>query len=145
MTAYNGVNMALVADNGLADKGDVNANVKHLRDSYAFLADVFALDDTIKIGTLPNGAKVVGAGIRIPVSLGTTGIFDLGTTDDVDGFVDGCDAGGQAAVKLASTEAMLGKKFNSSSDAMDVYLRCAEATDASSGDLIYAWVEYVLE
>lgn len=142
MSDVNGVNVALVEAGGVGAKGDYNSNVKHLRDSYAFPSAVFALNDRIKIGTLPIGAKVVDAGIRIPVSLGTTGIFDLGTTDDVDGFVDGCDAGGQAAVLKASTEALIGHAFT---EATDVYLKCVEATDAAAADLIYAWVEYVLE
>ncbi len=142
MADVNGVNVALVAANGVGAKGDYNSNVKHLRDSYVFPSGVFALNDRILIGTLPKGAKVVDAGIRIPASLGTVGIFDLGTTDDADGFVDGCDAGGQAAVLKASAEALIGKEYDA---ATDVYLKCVEATDVATGLGIQAWVEYVLE
>jgi hypothetical protein len=121
--------------------GEYNGRVRMLRDSYAFGAAVFSASDYIYIGKLPAGARVVGAGVQ-GTSTGTTGIFDLGTVADPNGFVSGCDLGGQDAVKLGSTEAQLGTKFSVETE---VLLDCTEATDASTSDTIQAWVLYVLE
>lgn len=142
MAAKYGVNYTRFLAKGKYEVGEYDGRVRMLKDSYVFPADAFSASDTIQIGILRKGAKVVDAGIRIPVSLGTTGIFDLGTTDDPNGFVSGADAGGQAAVKKASTEALIGAKFDADTA---VLLDCTEATDAAEGDSIEAWVEYVMD
>lgn len=142
MATVEGTNFAeAYTSNGKYGKGLVNGKVMMLMDSYTFPANAFALNDLISIGYLPAGAKVVDAGIRIPASLGTVGIFDLGVVADVDGFVSQCDAGGQAAVKKASTEALIGSEFSAETL---VQLKCTEATDAAAALTIVAWVEYVV-
>jgi hypothetical protein len=121
--------------------GEYNGRVRMLRDAYVFPADVFSASDFIYIGKLPAGARVVGAGMQGP-SMGTTGIFDLGTADDPNGFVSGIDLGGQAAVKLGSTEALIGTKYSVETE---VIIDCTEATDSAEGDSLQAWILYVLE
>jgi hypothetical protein len=142
MAVKNGDNQTIFQAGGKYPPGEYNGNVKMLMDTYTFPGAVFSASDFILIGTLPVGARVVGAGIRIPASLGTTGIFDLGTDADPNGFVSGCDGGGQAAVKQSSTEALIGTKYSVETD---VKLDCTEATDVATGLTVTAWVKYVVD
>lgn len=144
-TYYNGTNYGnAYPSSGAVGRfavGEYDGRVRMMRDSYTFGADVFSASDFIYVGKIPAGARVIGAGIQGP-SLGTTGIFDLGTADDPNGFVSGADMGGQAAVKLGSTEALIGTKFT---EETNLILDCTEATDSANGDTIQAWIQYVME
>jgi hypothetical protein len=133
---------AAYTNNAKYGKGLVNGSVMMMMDTYTFPANAYAINGLISVGKLPAKAKVIDAGISIPASLGTVGIFDLGVVADVDGFVSGADGGGQSAVKKASTEALIGSEF-----AVEtlVQLKCTEATDAALGLTITAWVEYVVD
>lgn len=129
------------ADKAKYNPGEYNGHVKTLYDEHVFEADVNAQNDTILIGKLPVGARVVGGGVRAE-SMGTTGIFDLGVTGDANGIVDGADAGGQAAVKLASTESYVGTKVAVETD---VFLTIDEATDDAATKKVAAWVHYIVD
>jgi hypothetical protein len=142
MATYNGVQTAKVAANGNRSPGTQDGRVRVLSDSYVFSGNVFSASDFIKIGTLPKGARVVGAGIRSE-DLGTTGGFSLGTEADPDGFVAALTCTTAAGdVKSSTTEAQLGQQLSVETD---VLLDCTAATDAANGKTIFAWVEYVVQ
>ena len=140
MASVNGVNMALVALNKKAGVGDVSGSVKHLHDSYVFTANVFAAADTIKIGTVPKGARFVGGYISAP-DLGTTGSFSLGTLAIPAGIVP---ITAFTAAAGNSAQAATGLLVGSVAAAdVDIYISCTTATDAANGLQIDAGVLYV--
>jgi hypothetical protein len=141
MADVNGSNTELAANNAVAEPGCRNSRKRVLCDEYTFPADAFALNSRIKIGTLPKGARPLSAFVHSP-SLGTVGIFDLGTDDDQNGYVDQADAGGQAVHKAGTGVLLDGRRL---AEAVDVYLHCTEATDSAEGDVISAAVEYSLD
>lgn len=141
MSTYDMLNAARVSANGKRAPGTYDGRMHVLSDSYEFPADVFSASDFLSLGYLPAGARVIGAGIRLD-QVGTTGQFTLGTVADPDGFCGAADGGGQAAVKKGSTEALLGSQMLVETQ---VILDCSEATDSAEGDMIVAWIEYVLE
>ena len=140
MSDVNGVNMAAVEAGDKAGVGEVSGNVKYLADSYVFSANVFALADRIKIGTVPKGARIVGGHINSE-DLGTTGGFSLGTDDDADGIVTALTTTTAAGdVKNADGALLGGAKMTEDTD---VYLKCTAATDAANGKTIRAGVLFV--
>lgn len=141
MADVNGVQTALVAANSFAEPGCRNSRTRVLCDEYAFPADVFAANDRILIGTLPKGARPLNAFVHSP-SLGTTGIFKLGTTADDDGYVTSADAGGQAVHAQGNGVLLDGRRLAA---AVDVYLKCSEVTDSAEGDVISAGILYSLD
>jgi hypothetical protein len=141
MSTLDMLNAARVTAHGNRAPGTFDGGLKVISDRYVFPANVFSAADFLSLGYLPKGARVVDAGLCAP-SLGTTGMFTLGTVADPDGFVGTLDVGGQAAVKKASTEALIGSQM---ADRTQVILDCSEATDAAIGLTLVAWVEYVME
>lgn len=128
------------------EQGELAGRVRMLYDEYD-LSAVLALNDTIDIGYLPKGARIVGAWIAIPASLGTGGILDLGwaangvESADADGLIDGADAGGQAVFKAMSSEPGALVKFSAETL---IQLKCDEASSLSAGK-IKAAVLYVMD
>lgn len=103
-------------------EGDSGGKIKHVFDSYTLPAAILAVNDTIDIFEIPVGARIVEATISC-ISLGTTGIMDLGwtastngtTVADANGFISASDAGGQAVTtQMTAQLAMPGflKKFD---------------------------------
>lgn len=129
------------------EQGELAGRVRMLYDEYELDGAVLALNDTIDIGYLPKGARVVGAWISIPASLGTGGILDLGWASngtesaDADGLVNGCDAGGQAAFLSMTVEPGALVKFSAETL---IQLKCDEASSATSGT-VKACVLYVMD
>ena len=129
-----------------AGKGEYNGHVKVLFDEHTFVADVNSISDTVYIGKLPAGARVLAA-YTICGSTGTTGIYNVGyrangvDSADPDAFVVGADAGGQA-VSEAGAGAALGKKFTAETT---VLATLTEATDSASDVVVQVWVEYIVD
>lgn len=141
MADVNGVQTALVAANSFAEPGCRNSRLRVLQDSYVFPADAFTINNRIKIGTLPKGARVLGGFAQGP-SLGTVGKFTLGNDDDADGYVTEIDLGGQAAHTRALGALVTGQRL---AEAVDVYLKCTEAPDAAQDDEVTAAIFYSLD
>ncbi len=133
-------------DNGKYRPGEYNGHVKTLYDEHTFVADVNAINDIIKIGKLPAGARVLGTVVKA-ASSGTTGIVEFGyaangvDSADADGFDAAADFGGQAVHSLGDGVA-IGKKFSVETE---VQLNLTEATDSALGDTIKAWVYYIVD
>lgn len=122
--------------------GEISGDKKIAYDEYTFDGDVFAQNDIIKLGIkIPKGARVLEATVIAP-SLGTTGIFSLGTSANPDALVVAADAGG-AAVKAQSPAGAADLGVELSEDTF-YELKCTEATDTADGLKIQVWVEYVL-
>lgn len=123
-------------------KGQTNAHVKVLMDTYVLPAAAFSASDFINIGKLPIGARVLDAGIVVP-DTGTTGAWSLGTVADPDGFVAAGDSDGSGGlIKKSSTEALIGTKFAVETD---VIIDCTEATDVGTDVVVTAWVEFIVD
>lgn len=122
--------------------GEVSGDLKVAYDEYTFAANAFVLSDVIKLGIkIPKGARIHEAVVIAP-SLGTTGIFSLGTSADPDALIVAADAGGQAVKAVCPAGAAdLGKELTS-----DTFyeLLCTEATTAALGLKIQVWIKYTL-
>lgn len=119
--------------------GERNGNPFYIKDTFTATTAIVPLNDLIYIGKLPAGATIVDAFINAP-SLGTTGIFSMGTALDEDGIITVADAGGQAVVAKANG-ALIGKKVLVETE---VYLKVTEATTAASGLAVEVGVAYLL-
>jgi hypothetical protein len=104
------------------------------------------VNDTISIGYLPKGARVIDAALY-SASTGATGIFDLGwaangvDSADDNGFISAADAGGQAVyAKMGAVPGAL-KKFEAETL---VQIKCTEITANTSGT-IKAAIFYVMD
>lgn len=144
-----GVNAALInaGEGEKGGKGEANGRVRCLYDQHTFVADVNAINDTIKLGApLPAGARVLFGKVKVG-STGTTGILKIGhpATDtevaDDDAFGSNYDPGA-AAVETDLTGAGLGKKFTS---ATQVTATLTEATDSAAGEILKVWLFYVVD
>lgn len=132
---------------GKYGKGEFGGRVRVLYDEKT-LTEELEVNDIIKVGRLPKGARVLGATVKSP-SLGTTGIVDLGyaasadavEAADADGFVLQADAGGQA-VQAVGAGAAIGKRFEAE---VDVQLVVTEVSTAGSTKTIQSWVYYVID
>ena len=133
------------------ENGEVFGSVHYLREEYDLddLGVVLAIGDTIDGPTLPKGARVLDAAIKISASLGTGGIIDFGhlvsddavETADQDAFVAQADAGGQAVLgKMVIANAALDKKFAA---AVKTQLKVTEASSNITG-IVSCWIAYVL-
>jgi len=143
MADFNAVNYAKAYVNVPSEKippGEISGGLMVAYDEYTFDADAFALNDIIKLGIkIPKGARIHEAVVIAP-SLGTTGIFSLGTSTDPDALVVAADAGGQAVKAVSPAGAAdLGKELTADT----LYeLKCTEATDAADTLKIQVWVMY---
>lgn len=132
-----------------AEIGEVCGKMKVLFDEYVCTQNVYAISDKILIGSkLPKGARVLEAQLVSP-SLGTTGIMQLGIlangvdAEDLDAFLTGADAGGQAVKAVsAAGAAALHKKFEADSQ---VVINFTEASDAALNGKISVAIFYVLD
>lgn len=141
MATAEGVSTTKQTNGGMRNPETFNGKSRVLCDKYVFPADVFSASDFIKIGTLPKGAVVLDAGIRVG-DTGTAGAFSLGTVADPDGYIAAGDSDGATGLsKKSSTEALLGQRIT---EATDVIVDCTEATDDAEDVELFAWVEYVV-
>lgn len=126
------------------DPGQVNAHKKVLFADITFAAEL-ATTDTVYLGKLPKGARVLNCMLRFPAS-GATGIVDIGyqangvDSADLNAFVEGADPGA-AAVLAAGAGAGIGKVFTAETT---VVMTPTEVTAASTGDVMQFWIEYVV-
>lgn len=129
---------------------ELHGKVRRLYDSITLAAEL-ALNDIVKAGVLPKGAKVIDARFIAP-SDGTTGQYDLGWASngvdaaDQDGLFAGAtelDTGGGAVdAKMLGTAAGFNKEFGAETE---LEFTMVEATTASTGDLVQWEVFYVVE
>ncbi len=128
--------------------GEHNGKVRVLYDSYTLPSAIVAANDTISIGKLPAGARVINAQIFIPASMGATGIFDVGyaangvDSADPNAFILAADAGGQAVLGVPTLGSVgLFKKFSVETE---IIITCTELTVATSG-IIHCAIEYIMD
>ena len=125
-----------------ANKGEVAGRVRMMLGQIV-LDGSQAVGDLIKVGKLPANSRVVMGAIYVNKSLGATGILDLGHAGgedeegnaiaaDQDAFVQGADAGGQAAYKQSdSTSEGLKERFGGETT---LQAQVTEALDGSVTD-----------
>ena len=135
-----------------ASKLDVtmqHGRVRRLYDSYTLTGEL-SLNDIIKAGVLPKGARVINARFVAP-SDGTSGQYNFGWASngsdaaDDDGFFAGAtlDSGaGAVDAKIAATAAGWNMKFAAETD---IEIEVAEATTASTGDTLEWEVLYIVD
>lgn len=141
MASVYGVNQALLNAGYQVPGGELGGEVKCAHDSYTFAADVFALNDVIELALhIPQNAMILGAFVKSP-SLGTTGIFHLGTAANPDSLVI-ADAGGQAVLAKEDAASADMCAIISSAAKQQYILTCAEATDVADGLKIEAGIFY---
>lgn len=124
--------------------GDQSGTIKSLYMSYTVpTADELATTDTLYLGKLPVGARVLGGKIKCPAT-GATGIFNVGyqangvDADDLDAFVVGADPGA-AAVYADLAGDGLGKKFAAETT---VVLTPTEITADMGTKTVQVWIFY---
>ena len=128
-----------------------HGRVSRMYDSITLSAEL-ALNDVIKAGVLPAGAKIVDARIIAPND-GTSGQLDFGWASngsdaaDQDGIMAGATevdfGGGAVDAKMLGTAAAFNKEF--AAVETDLELTCVEASNASSGNLIQWEVYYIVD
>ena len=127
--------------------GEQNGKIRVLFDSLTWASAVTS-GDTVSIGKIPAGARVVDARVFVPASSGTNGIFTLGYAAngvdslDADAFIVSADCGGQKvwAVPTLDSAGMM-KKFTVETE---IQLACTETTSNASG-VIYAEIQYIMD
>tara|TARA_R110000868_G_scaffold268290_1_gene527507 strand:- start:864 stop:1346 length:483 start_codon:yes stop_codon:yes gene_type:complete len=136
-------------------KGEAYGREHVMYEKFTFDADG-AASETIKLGRLPAGAKVISARVFGP-DLGGTGTFELGNsasvdgsaTDalDVDSFIDAGDSSGQAFDVLDSASAQRGPAIGlvRFSTEVDVILTLTGATSGASTKSIYMILRYIVD
>ena len=131
------------------ENGAVFGKLHNLRESYTIEA-ALADGDLIYGPILPKGAVVIDAKLSVSATLGTGGILDLGhlagedglESEDLNAFVSGVDAGGQAALgSIGATSAGLYKKFT---EAVRIVADCTEASSVTSGVTISFDISYII-
>jgi len=132
-------------DNGKYDIGDNGGRVRVLHDTYTLPADL-ADDDTIVIGKLPKGARVISAMMK-SADLGGSGTLNLGyqanedDAADEDGFIVAGDHSGQASQTSGSGAGIL-KKFESETI---VQVQADGVTSGATGVVLKVLIQYVVE
>jgi len=147
----NSMGMAALESDGYAGSQDApiqKLNPGQLMGKLVVITDKITLTaaitngDTIEGLMIPEGARVIDAFAHIPVSLGATGIFTVGTrahnqrvegaadvavAQDADSLVGTVDGGGQAALtRAAAGQALLNKKIGAEN--ARIYLTCTETS-----------------
>ena len=152
MAEYKGSNATNIAAGKKIWGGEISGRVKVLHEKITLTGDL-AVNDTILGPKLPANAMVVDAYVRIPATLGATGIVSLGhgaTVDasgaaitlDADAFVAAADGGGAASMTRISTEAGLLKRFYAETD---IFATCTEVTASGTGKVIEFVVMFVID
>jgi len=127
-----------------------HGRLRRLYDSITLSAEL-ALNDVIKAGVLPSGARVLDARLIFPND-GTSGQLDFGWASngvdaaDQNGFFDGAteaDFGaGAVDAKMAGTSAGWNVEFGAETE---LELFCVEASTASNGNQLQWEVIYVVD
>lgn len=125
--------------------GEQSGLIKSLYAEYVASGEL-ATTDTLYLGKLPPGARVVGGMIKCPAS-GATGILDVGyqangvDSADLNAFVEGADPGA-AAVAAQLAGAGVGKKFT-----VETTVVCtpSEITAALDTLTLQVWLNYVVD
>jgi hypothetical protein len=124
--------------------GEVSGEVKSLVATFTPAAEI-GTSDTLYLGKLPAGARVLSCHINFPAS-GATGIVDVGyqangvDSADLDAFIDGVDPGA-AAVSAYGVGLGMGKKFSVETT---VVMTPTEVTASATGNEIIVSILYVV-
>ena len=125
--------------------GEQSGVIKSLYTEYVASGEL-ATTDTLYLGKLPPGARVIGGMIKCPAS-GATGILDVGyqangvDSADLNAFVEGADPGAaDVAAQLAG--AGVGKKFT-----VETTVVCTPSEITASLDTLtlQVWLNYVVD
>jgi hypothetical protein len=125
--------------------GEYSGEVKSLYTEYVASGEL-ATTDTLYLGKLPPGARVIGGMIKCPAS-GATGILDVGyqangvDSVDLNAFVESADPGA-AAVAAQLAGAGVGKKFT-----VETVVVCTPSEITASLDTLtlQVWLNYVVD
>ncbi len=122
-----------------------------------FTLDADAADgDTVVMGRLPAGAKVIGARVFGP-DLGGTGTLELGNSVSVDGsatdaadtdsLIDAADSSGQAFDVVDSASSQRGPAIGlvRFTTPVNVTLRFVGVTASATGLIVYMIVRYIVD
>lgn len=150
MATFNAVNFQASRVNEPAGKVSVkelHGRVRRLYDSYTLGAEL-AVNDVIKAGVLPSGAKIVDARIVAPAD-SAAGIVNMGWASngkdaaDPDGLFVGADFGGAALdSKMSAVVAGYNKELQAETE---LELVCTEATTDSTGNVLQWEVYYIVD
>ena len=124
--------------------GEQSGEIKNLYCEFTGAGEL-ATTDTLYLGKLPAGARVIGGMIKCPAT-GATGIFNVGyqangvDAADLDAYVVGADPGA-AAVSAQIAGDGLGKKLSVETT---VVLTPTEITASFTGVTLKVWLTYVV-
>lgn len=125
--------------------GDQSGDVKHMYMSYTVpSADELLTTDTLFLGKIPAGSRVIHGTVRCPAT-GATGIFNIGyqangvDAADLDAFVVGADPGA-AAVYANANGAGVSKEFSVETN---IVLTPTENTADAGTKTVEFWIMYV--
>jgi hypothetical protein len=136
-------------------QGERGGRVKVMYESFTFDADG-AASETVYLGRLPKGAKVLSARVFGP-DLGGTGTSELGNsasvdgsaTDaaDVDAFIDAIDHSGQAFDVSDSASSQRGPAIGlvRFSTEVNVIWTLTGATSGATSKIVYMILTYVVD
>ncbi len=137
------------------DMGEYSGKIRHLREEFD-LAGNEAVNDEILGPSLPKGARVIDAYVKVDKSTGATGIFILGhkaslnedgsaLAEDDDAFVSNADAGGQAVfAKPAAGNIGMDKKFGQSET--QIFAKVTEVLPGTVSDAVLSFgVSYIID
>lgn len=145
-TEFKGANHTLAyVSNSKFGIGEYNGGVKLLFDKYTLLADL-AVGDTILLGKLPAGARVLSAVLK-SADLGGSCTIDLGVSSngteaaDQDGFIAAADLSGQASHVSGSGAMLINTKFSAETQ---VVAYANAVSSSATGVVIYCAIQYVV-
>lgn len=138
-------------NDGKVGPGMQNAGESIVFDEYTLLAEL-AVNDELLLPEIPEGAVLLNAKVKIPATLGASGILDMGlkahvdrdgnaVAEDQDSLIQQADGGGQAVLDESGIGAVgIGTKIGLGG--AQPFLKCTEVSTAGTGIKIQAWVEY---
>ena len=134
-----------------AQPGDQGGRMRVAYDSFSISA-IFALNDELLMGIIPNGARVHEV-VLDHDDLGTTGTATVGwkassdgttETEDDNGFLTSVDLNSAANTVRMTDEASVVGQFREFSAEVQAFIKFTAATTATSGDIKLA-VYYTID
>ena len=107
------------------------------------LPSELAVGDIIQGPKLPRNCIILDAKVKC-LNMGATGIFSLGTLNDLDGLVPVADAGGQNVNERDGADSELIGTYIGD-DVEQLGFECIEATAAGTGIKLQAFITVIVE
>lgn len=131
-----------------AGNGEEGGVVRCLYDSFALSADL-TTSDTIKMGFIPKGARVLDVHVAFDDLDASGGTMDIGwlasavldadgaavVLADADGFINDADVTSADVIKMSDNLANGAGQFKSFDEAVQVSISFGADTDATSGNI----------